>query len=373
MTGLAEQPTLVAFSLPKEIDTPAVVVDLDVVEHNVATMAAEMARRGVRLRPHAKTHKSIPIARLQLEAGATGLTVGTLGEAEVFAAAGFDDIFIAYPIWASAGKGERIRSLAEAVRLSIGVDSPEGATRLGEAVRGVAARPEILIEVDSGELRTGVTSAEAAVETAHAARAAGLFVRGVFTHGGHAYQSPAAAQTAAQDEITTLTAAAEALRAAGFEVHELSAGSTPTAMRSSVDGVTEERPGTYVFGDRQQVALGSVDPESVGLVVATTLVSRSVDGQVVIDAGTKALGRERTSLLEGIAAIPGLDGAVVDRAYDYHGIVALGDRARPSLGTILAVVPNHVCPVVNLANELVVTRAGSYIARWPVDARGLNG
>jgi len=362
------------FALPGGLDTPAVVVDYDVVERNISSMAATMAARGVRLRPHVKTHKSVRLAKLQLAAGAAGITVGTIGEAEVMAGAGIDDVFIAYPVWAAGTKGARIRSLHERIRILVGIDSDEGATLLGAAVRGTSRPLEVLIEVDSGERRSGVTRLEAAVDAARAARAAGLDVRGVFTHGGHSYRSHDAPKGAAQDEIRSLDEIARALSNAGFEVLERSAGSTPTAILSAADGVTEERPGTYVFGDRQQIALGSVEPSSIGLVVAATVVSTEVDGQVVIDAGTKALGRERTPLLDGIAAVPALGGAIVDRAYDYHGVVELPagpDRARR--GEVLAVVPNHVCPVVNLANEMVVVRDGTEIDRWPVDARGQNG
>ena len=362
------------FALPEGIETPAVVIDLDVVERNIAAMASAMAERGVRLRPHVKTHKSVRLAQLQIQAGATGITAGTLGEAEVMADGGIDDIFIAYPLWATGEKAERIRALHDRVRLAVGLESAHAARLLGTAVRGSRRPLEVLIEVDSGERRTGIVRAEAAVAIARAARDAGLVVRGLFTHGGHGYRSPAATAGAARDEVNCLRDAADVLAAAGFEVAELSAGSTPTAVQSATDGVTEERPGTYVFGDRQQVALGSIAPTDVGLVVAASVVSDGIDGQVVLDAGAKVLARERTPLLEGIACVPVLGGAAVDRAYDYHGVVELGDPAiRPALGTVLAVVPNHVCPVVNLANELVAVRSGALVGRWPVDARGLNG
>jgi D-serine deaminase-like pyridoxal phosphate-dependent protein len=337
-------------------------------------MATRMSERGVRLRPHAKTHKSVRLARMQLDAGAAGITVGTVGEAEVLAAGGIEDIFIAYPVWAAGPKGTRIRQLHESVRISVGVESDEAARALGDAVRGAGRRLEVLIEVDSGERRTGVGSPEDAVRVAMAAREAGLDVIGVFTHGGHAYRSPGAVSTAAQDEWTTLVHAADELRSAGFEPRELSAGSTPTALLSAVKGVTEERPGTYVFGDRQQVALGGAAAEGIGLVVAATVVSTEVDGQAVIDAGAKALARERPSFLTGLGAVPELGDAAVVHAYDYHGLVKLPPGVtRPARGQVVAVVPNHVCPVVNLADEYVVVRDGRTVGRWPVDARGRNG
>ena len=266
-----------------------------------------------------------------------------------------------------------MRALHERTRLRVGIDSEAGAAALGAAVRGSTRPLEVLVEVDSGLNRTGVADADAALRVAAAARDAGLDVIGAFTHGGHGYASPERARAAAADEIAALARAGAALESAGFEVRVLSAGSTPTALHSAAEGVTEERPGTYVFGDRLQLALGSASPESIGLAVATTVVSAS-PGSIVIDAGAKVLAREPSPLLDGLAAIPELGGATVQRAYDYHGVVPLPDAITlPPVGSVVAVVPNHVCPVVNLVDELVAVRGGVEIARWPVDARGRNG
>lgn len=373
MTVTIREPAPAAFSLPDGIETPALVVDLDVVDRNIAAMAAHMAARGVRLRPHVKTHKSVELAQRQLKAGAAGITVGTIGEAEVMAAAGILDIFIAYPVWATADKGLRLRRLHDTIELSVGVDSEEGARSLGRAV-GRTSRPlRVFVEVDSGERRTGVSGPDAAVRVARAAIAAGLKIDGVFTHGGHAYAAPGAVADAARDEATALFTAAAALRQAGVEVREVSAGSTPTARLSAVDGVTEERPGTYVFGDRQQVALGSIAPNAVALVVAATVVSAIGAGQVVVDAGAKMLARDRPEFLDGLGVLPTLGGAVIERAYDYHGVVSVPRGTRtPRLGEVVAIVPNHVCPVVNLADQMTVVRDGRLEATWRVDARGRN-
>jgi D-serine deaminase-like pyridoxal phosphate-dependent protein len=309
---------------------------------------------------------------MQLEAGAAGITVGTLGEAEVLAGAGIDDLFVAYPVWAGGAAAARLRALHERSRLRVGVDSADGAAALAAAVRG--GRPlEVLVEVDSGLQRTGVVGPDAVVAVAEAARAAGLRVIGAFTHGGHAYASVEAAGSAAADEVRVLREAAPALRSAGFEPEVLSAGSTPTALGSASAPVTEERPGTYVFGDRLQHALGSTTWDSIGLVVAATVVSVAA-GSVVIDAGAKVLAREPSPALDGIAVVPELGDGVVSRAYDYHGVISLSPGvAAPSVGEVVAVVPNHVCPVVNLVGELVVARGGHFVERWPVDARGRNG
>ena len=356
--------------LPAGLDTPCLVVDLDVVEANLRRMAGAIAARGSLLRPHVKTHKSVALARLQLEHGATGLTVGTLGEAEVFAEAGFDDLFIAYPLWLSEPKAARLRAILDRIPLRIGVDSVEGVVRLAAAVRGARHRPALLVEIDSGERRAGVTP-EGAAPIARAARTAGLEVLGVYTHGGHAYADPSIVERAAADEQRLLAEARDAFRAEGFEAAVVSAGSTPTAIASAGGAVTEERPGTYIVNDRQQVGLRGAPPDGVALVVAATVVSTAVPGQVVIDAGGKTLAKDRPAWAEGFGFLPAYPEAVLVRTYDYHGVVVIppGTPA-PALGEVVAVVPNHACPVLNLADAFVVARGGRALGRWPVDARG---
>ncbi|MBI3751026.1 MAG: alanine racemase, partial [Chloroflexi bacterium] len=201
---------LLAPRLPSGLDTPAIVIDLDVVERNARRLGDELARRGIALRPHVKTHKSVRLARIQLDAGAKGITVGTLGEAEVFAAAGFDDIFIAYPLWAAGPKAARLRSLLdrEHLRLSVGFDSVAGAERLAASVRGSPRPLRVVLELDPGNRRTGARPEEAG-EIGAAALALGLEVLGVFTHGGHSYGHGLAAPAGA-DEVAALTMGAAA-------------------------------------------------------------------------------------------------------------------------------------------------------------------
>jgi D-serine deaminase-like pyridoxal phosphate-dependent protein len=196
---------------------------------------------------------------------------------------------------------------------------------------------------------------------------------GVFTHGGHGYV-PGEREKAAGEEVASLGAAEQALREAGIDVRVVSAGSTPTAAYSARGSVTEERPGTYVYGDRMQVVLGTMTGAEVGLFVAATVVSTAVPGRIVIDSGAKALTKDRADWLEGHGAIPALPGAVIRSLYDYHAVVEVPDGLRrPSVGDVLAVVPNHVCPVVDLADSFVVSRDGQLVGHWPVDARGRSG
>src|SRR5690349_23390148 len=188
------------------LDTPVVVVDLDRVDARIEAMAAAMRQRGVALRPHAKTHKSIEIARRQVAAGAVGLTVATVGEAEVFAAAGIDDVFIAYPLVPQGPKADRLRALTERCSLAVGADSVAGLQTVATAVRGSRTPPAILIEVDVGGHRTGVPPGEVG-RLAEQAIDLGLTVRGVFTHGGHSYAGRAERNAAAEDEMRGLGAA----------------------------------------------------------------------------------------------------------------------------------------------------------------------
>lgn len=361
-------------AIPAGLDTPCLVVDLDVVEANVRRLQAELDGRGVRLRPHAKTHKSVALSRIQLQAGAAGLTVGTLGEAEVFAAAGLTDLFVAYPVWAVGPKVARIRELHDAIGVIVGFDSVAGAERLAAAVAGSRHSLRVRLEIDSGGHRTGVGSPQVAADVARAAVELGLAVEGVFTHGGHGYAGPDARDAAAADEVRALTATADALAAVGLEVATLSAGSTPTMVAAAAGRVTEVRPGTYLLGDRTQVGLHSMAAGEVALHVGATVVSAAVPGQVVLDAGAKTLTKDRAPYLEGHGHLPAYPAAVIERLYDYHGVVRTPDGASlPHLGEVVAIVPNHVCPVVDLFDSFVAVRGGEVVGRWPVDARGRTG
>jgi len=164
------------------------------------------------------------------------------------------------------------------------------------------------------------------------------------------------------------------LRDAGHVIEVISAGSTPTGVLSAAGEVNEIRPGTYLLGDRQQLVLGAVPPDGLALVVAATVVSTAVPGQAVVDAGAKTLTKDRASFLEGFGLLPAYPDAVIERLFDYHGAIAIPEGTHaPELGEVVAIVPNHVCPVVDLFDTFVATRAGAIVGRWPVDARGRSG
>ncbi|WP_028644318.1 alanine racemase [Nocardioides sp. URHA0020] len=346
--------------------TPYLRVDVGRLRSNIEATAARAAAAGVSLRPHAKTHKTPEIARLQIAAGAVGLTVATIGEAEVFVDGGVEDLFIAYPLWLSDEAVRQLRDLAGRADLAIGVDSVAAATRAGSLLAGTGIAA--LVEVDSGQHRTGVPAGDAGAVAA-AAVEAGLPVRGVFTFPGHGY-SPDLMRTAADDEAAALSAAVASFREAGLEPDIVSGGSTPTLGHSHTGELTELRPGVYVFGDAQQWELGVMQPEAIALTCRATVVSHA-GGRLVLDSGGKALGADRAAYATGSGRLLEHPDARIVLLSEHHAVVDLADGALPPLGSRVDVVPNHVCAAVNLADTLWADDATT-LAPWAVAARGRN-
>jgi D-serine deaminase-like pyridoxal phosphate-dependent protein len=352
--------------------TPCAVVDLDVLERNIARMSATAREAGVRLRPHAKTHKSPQIARLQRAAGAWGLSVAKVGEAEVFADAGFDDLFVAYPV-VGEDKGRRLLALADRARLAVGADSLEGARTIARPFRAASRSLDVLLKIDVGYGRVGV-SPQRAVEVARGiADQPGLHLRGVFTHAGHCYaaETKAAVDAIAREEGERVAAVAVALRDAGLPVGEVSVGSTPTARQAMrVPGVTECRPGNYVFHDASQVALGTCGVEDCALSVLATVVSTPAPERAVVDAGSKTLSsdplRPRSG---GYGQILGTASRIV-RLSEEHGVVAVASGDTFRVGQRVRILPNHACVVANLHDRLVGVSRGRVEAILTVAARG---
>jgi D-serine deaminase-like pyridoxal phosphate-dependent protein len=345
------------------IETPAIVVDHARLERNIAAMAELARTRGLARRPHVKTHKIPEIAALQLAAGAVGITVATIGEAEVFVEHGATDVFIAYPLWLTAAKADRIRALLGRARVALGVDSAEAAANTGRHLARVGAGVEVLVEADSGHHRSGVDPAEV-VAVARAARDAGLVVAGAFTFPGHSY-APDAAVPAARLEHDALVAAGAALRDAGFGGAVLSGGSTPSVAATQAGGATEVRPGVYVFGDAQQWELGHCDPGDIALTVLATVVSVHPD-RVILDAGSKVLGADRAAWASGHGRLLDHPDARITSLSEHHATV-VGVELR--LGERVRVVPNHVCAAVNLVDDVVVVRDGVVEGRWVIEGR----
>jgi D-serine deaminase-like pyridoxal phosphate-dependent protein len=352
------------------IATPALVVDTDVLDANIADMAAYARGQGLALRPHAKTHKSLQVAKRQLAAGAVGLTVATVGEAEAFAAAGVEDLFIAYPLWVDVDKGRRLTRLLDRATVSLGVDSAEAGRALAAQLGDARGRLGVLVEVDSGHHRSGVAPADAgrlAGELSHC----GLNVCGVFTFPGHSY-SPGARADVAAAEDQALARAGGSLADHGIEAKVVSGGSTPTATVTSAGALNELRPGVYVFGDAQQWELGTISPDRIALTCLATVVSHA-GGNVVLDSGSKAIGADRSAWATGHGRLIDHQEARIVQLSEHHAVVAWPEATpTPEIGSRVRVVPNHVCNAVNLVDELVAVQGGRVVERWPVVARGAN-
>lgn len=340
--------------------TPRVLIDDTRLRANITAMADVADAHAQQLRPHVKTHKLREIADLQLAAGARGVTVATIGEAEVFDYIG--DVFIAYPVWPTEQAAARINALESQVIL--GIDSVAAALAWQRA--GLAEGTRFSIELDSGHHRSGALPCDTPAIAAEL-EGAGFVVHGVFTFPGHSY-APEAADGAAADEARVLSEARELLGRDGLV---FSGGSTPSAARADTSLVDEIRPGVYVFNDAQQWELGTCTDDAIALVIEATVVSRREDlHQVIVDAGSKIVGSDKPAWASGYARVAGHQHARVTALSEHHGTVVFGDghEVLPQHGEILRIIPNHVCPVLNLVDEVHLASGGV----WEVAARGRN-
>ena len=356
----------------EDLPTPSVLVDLDVLERNVRAMQERSQIAGVKLRPHAKTHKSPEVARMQLEAGASGLTLAKTSEAEIFAALGFDDIFLGYPVF-GADKARRLLALTDRLRLAVGVDSVEGAQSLGDVFHAANRSLPVRLKIDCGYHRVGVPPKQAVEIARRIADRPGIAFAGVFTHGGQGYAAKTAEEAAEVGHLEgrVVAEAAEAIRAAGLPVEDVSLGSTPT-VRAAVSerGVTECRPGTYVYNDFSQVQLGSARLEDCAMTVVATIVSSPAADRAVCDAGSKTLSSDplRPSGA-GHGAILGRQSRIA-RLSEEHGVIAVEAGETYRVGDRIRILPNHACIVSNLHDRLVAVRGGRVEGQITVAARG---
>ena len=355
-----------------DLETPAAVVDVARMRDNLRRAGEYCHAHGLGWRPHTKTHKIAALAAEQVRAGAVGVTVATLREAEVMANAA-SDLLLAYPP-VGAPKLRRLTALPEAARVTVGLDSAEALRGLAAAAREAGRRVGVLVEVDAGMRRVGVQTPDDAVALAReAAETDGVEYRGMMYYPGHVRHPPAELDAALARLSDGVAWFAEALDAAGLPPHVVSGGSTPTFWHShQVGRTTEVRPGTNIFNDRTTFALGACTWAEVAYSVLATVVSTSVPGQAVVDAGGKAIAREE---LPGGGA--GL-GALLDRpevtvraVSEEHGLLDLTHTDwRPRVGDRVRVVPNHVCVSVNLFDELWGVEGDEIRASWRVAARG---
>jgi len=345
-----------------DVDTPAVLIDLDRVEANLKRTQDYADAHGVRLRPHIKTHKLPRFAERQMELGAIGITVQKLGEAEVMADAGITDIFLPYNIIGEA-KLARLKALNERITIRVTADSAETVAGLSEAFAGARKPLEVLVECDTGMGRCGVQSPQAAVELARViAGSPGLSFAGLMTY-------PAAGKYA--EAARWLAEGKRLLEEAGLPARIISNGGTPDLWHAhEADVASEHRPGTYIYMDRYQVEKGVATLDDCALTVIATVVSRPTETRAVIDAGSKALTSD-TLGLTGFGYVVGYPDAVISSLSEEHGTIDLSaSDKKPKIGEKLRIVPNHCCVVSNLFDVVNLIKGEEVVETVPVAARG---
>jgi len=350
-----------------ELDTPALVIDLDALERNLRRMAEFFAPLPCKLRPHAKTHKCTEIARRQVKLGAVGITCAKLGEAEAMAAGGVEDILIANQV-VGERKLQRLAALARRALVTVAVDNLANAGAIAEAARRAGAAVGVLIEVDTGMGRCGMPADRAAIVRAaqEVARMPGLRFRGLMGYEGHAVLVEDGAERRARAEAAAriLVACVEAVRKAGIAVEVVSAGGTGTYdLTSQVAGITEIQAGSYVFMDARYAR---VKPEfENALFLAATVVSRPTPDRVVLDAGMKSISHEF-----GLPAVAEPAGLRLASLSEEHATCTAEGPCDLAPGDQVWLLPTHCCTTVNLHDRYWCVRDGQVAATWSIEARG---
>lgn len=359
--------------LLSRVGTPALLIDLPTVTRNVKRLAAYARAHVLRVRPHTKTHKSLRMARLQLDAGCHGLTTAKVGEAAGMTEAS-TNLLVAYPA-VDPYRAARLAELARDATVSVALDGVEGARVLAAAAAKAGSQVGVLVDLDVGFHRTGVQSVAASLALAQEVSGTpGLRLDGLFYYAGHVW-SPAAEQAAELGRIDALLRKAVDLwRRAGLDARTVSGGSTPTAYQSHlVTAQTEIRPGTYIYNDMNTARAGFCATEDCAARIVCTVVSDAVPGKVVIDGGTKAFTSDRnvTAPDSGFGHVIEYPQAVVARLSEEHGELDVSAcTTRPKVGERLSVIPNHICPCVNLRDEVWLRNADGTLEPMRVDTRG---
>jgi D-serine deaminase-like pyridoxal phosphate-dependent protein len=358
-----------------ELDTPSLLLDLDVMERNIARMAAYCKQSHIALRPHIKTHKIPAIAQRQIAAGAIGITAAKPSEALIMADGGMSDILIAYPI-VSPAKAEILASLiARGITISVSLDSPEAAECLAAAAHRVGVTISLLVEIDVGFGRCGVASPEQAVALATTiSRLPGARFGGLMYYPGHLFVKPPDQDRLIEEVDEKVEATYAALSAAGFEIPVVSGGSTPTALRSAeFSHLTEIRPGMYPLNDRNLVEGGFARVENCALTVLTTVVSTAVAGRAILDGGSKTFSSDRllTGDGRGFGLVVNDPGVLFYTMSEEHGHLDIRESTTAyKVGQHVRVIPNHVCTTINMHNTIYAIRGDQVEDVWKVAARG---
>ncbi len=357
-----------------DLDTPSLLVDLDRLEENIRRMAGIAGTASVQLRPHAKTHKLPEIGRMQIAAGSPGLTVAKLGEAEMFADHGIEDLYVAYPLWGEQ-KWERLCRLAARTTVRVAADSFDVIDGISRTAARHGMRIKVRLEVDSGMGRCGLQNVDEVLDLARRMDSLpGVELVGLMGYAGHATDRPdnEGIKQAGFAEGRHLVGIAESLRAQGFAVPELSVAGTPTApYAAQLPGITEIRPGTYVFSDRSQVATGWSSLDECALTVQVTVVSRPTPTRAIVDGGSKTFSSDLAVRSSGYGAVRGWPELSFSQLKEEHGTLEIPAGTNLPIGTRLQIIPNHCCACVNLHDRVAAVRSERVEAMWPVVGRGL--
>jgi D-serine deaminase-like pyridoxal phosphate-dependent protein len=365
-------------SIVQTLDTPSLLLDYQKLLKNIDDIADFAKEQGVSYRPHIKTHKSVKIAQLQIEAGAIGITCAKISEAEIMGAGGIKDILIAYPI-SSPDKIKRVIDLLQkGVHLKVSVDNTESLGYLQKGLEDTPFTLEVWIKVNSGLNRCGVDPGQEAVHLAKAIMShSRLKLGGIFTHAGHSYGAGSYEEIEAigmQEGLSVLESAKQCEQA-GIPIPVRSVGSTPTfRIAGKVPGITEIRPGNAVFFDAIQVGLGVTNRENCALTLLASVVGVYKD-RIILDTGSKSLcldkGAHGNQTVSGFGHIIGHPEVIIERLSEEHGVGSLVGETKLKLNDKVHIIPNHACTVVNQFEEYVVHANGQVIDVWKVDARGM--
>jgi D-serine deaminase-like pyridoxal phosphate-dependent protein len=355
--------TPLAAKIAREYGTPAAVIDMDRVERNIARIQATCDAAGVANRPHIKTHKSPVLAKLQIAAGAHGITCQKLGEAEVMAEAGIDDILISYNLIGEE-KMARLGALQAKANMTVAVDNSVTIAGLPQAAAASGRPLSVVVECDTGRKRAGVeTPAEAIALAREIAASKGLKFAGFMLY---------PTETGWSEAQRFYDEALAGVRALGLEATMVSTGGTPNLKNvGKLKGATEHRFGTYIYNDRMQVAAGVATWDDCALNIYSTVVSRAAPDRGILDAGSKTLTSDTGGGLDGHGLILEHPEARIARFAEEHGFLDLTrSNTRPNVGDVVRIVPNHVCVVVNMMDEVVMVRGEEIVGTLKVAARG---
>ncbi|WP_078427170.1 alanine racemase [Alkalihalobacterium alkalinitrilicum] len=357
------------------LDTPTLLLDLNKLDQNLNDIRDIANKNGIKWRPHIKTHKSINIARMQIEKGACGITVAKLEEAEIMAAANITNILVAYPI-AKPQKLERLKTLTSTSQITLAIDSIEQAEIVNDIFKGTINPLEVWIKVNSGLNRCGVEIEEITELATTIQTMQHLSLTGIFTHAGHSYAATSLEQieNIAHEEAYSVIRSAELCEQLGIPIKHRSVGSTPTfKYAASIKGITEIRPGNAAFYDMCQVGLGVTNPSQCALTVLASVVSKKKD-RIILDAGSKALsldqGAHGNKSVVGYGKVKNHPEIIIERLSEEHGVGVFKETTLKMNDTV-EIIPNHACVVANLFYEYVVHRHEKIVAKWKVDARGM--